>query len=221
MGGRSLAHYRNAAAIGAWVNFLITVGLGTALALAAEPRDRPVTAPKVPASLTVEPGHQAFLVGHASGTQNYVCLPSPSGFAWSLFAPAATLFDDERNPIATHFFGPNPFEADTIRAAWESSRDASRVWGRAVQSSADPHFVAPGAIPWLLVKVQDVGAQAGPAGGRGLLDTTFIQRVNTHGGAAPGSGCGQPSDVGSRAFVPYTADYVFYERARREGRDAR
>jgi hypothetical protein len=195
------------------------VALGTTLAFPVEPRLGHVMPPQVPANLEVEPGHEAFLVGHATGTQNYVCLPSGPGFAWSLFTPAATLFDDDRSPILTHYFGPNPFEDGTIRAVWQDSRDTSRVWGRAVQSSTDPHFVEAGAIPWLLVNVKDVGTQAGPTGGRNLPSTTFIQRVNTHGGAAPRSGCGQPSDVGHRAFVPYTADYVFYEKALRHGRD--
>jgi hypothetical protein len=191
--------------------------LGTPLAFAAEARHGHVALPQVPGNLEVEAGHEAFLVGHAKGTQNYICLPSGSSFAWSLFTPAATLFDDDHHAIVTHYFGPNPFEDGRIRAVWQDSRDTSRVWGRAIQSSADPHFVEAGAIPWLLVK--GVGARPGPMGGRELTDTTFIQRVNTHGGVAPGSGCGQPSDVGHRAFVPYTADYVFYEKAAHDGRD--
>jgi hypothetical protein len=195
------------------------VALGTTLALAAEPRQGHVMPPQVPANLEVEAGHVAFLVGHATGTQNYVCVPSGAGFAWSLFTPAATLFDDDHHPILTHYFGPNPFEDGMIRAVWQDSRDASRVWGRAVQSSTDPQFVERGAIPWLLVNVKDVGAQPGPTGGRSLTGTTFLQRVNTHGGAAPGSGCGRPSDVGHRVFVPYSADYVFYEKAVRHERD--
>jgi hypothetical protein len=191
--------------------------LGIPLAIAAETDHGPVMPPQVPPNLEVEPGHEAFLVGHATGTQNYVCLPSGSGFAWSLFTPAATLFDDDHSPLITHYFGPNPFEDGTTRAVWRHSRDASRVWGRAVESSTDPQFVESGAIPWLLVKVKDVGAQAGPTGGRNLTDTTYIQRVNTQGGAAPGSGCDQPSDVGHRAFVPYSAGYVFYEKVKRPG----
>jgi hypothetical protein len=200
---------------------LLVAGLAavaTTLALAAEPRHGHVVPPQVPAKLEVEPGHEAFVVGHAMGTQNYVCLPSGSGFAWSLFTPEATLFDDHHRPIITHYFGPNPFESGAIRAAWQHSRDASTVWGRVVQSSTDPQFVEAGAIPWLLVRVKDVGARPGPTGGRALADTTFIQRVNTHGGAAPGSGCGRPSDVGRRAFVPYSADYLFYEQTTRDGR---
>jgi hypothetical protein len=58
-----------------------------------------VTPPPVPDTLAVEAGNHAFLVGHAVGTQNYICLPCPnpttaaaqcpdaSGFAWLLFTP--------------------------------------------------------------------------------------------------------------------------------------
>jgi len=37
------------------------------------------------------------------------------------------------------------------------------------------------------------------------------QRVNTTGGVAPSTGCESQADVGHRAFVPYTADYVFFK----------
>jgi Protein of unknown function (DUF3455) len=161
-------------------------------------------------------------VGHAVGTQNYVCLPSGSGFAWTLFTPEAILFNGARKQIITHFFSPNPNPLDpntnprvvaegAIRAAWRHSRDSSTVWGQVKQgdSSSDPAFVAPGAIAWLLVTV--VGVQDGPKGGDALSDTTFIHRVNTSGGLAPSTGCASSADVGRQAFVPYTADYFFYE----------
>ena len=179
----------------------------------------PVTPPPVPAELEVDAGYRAFLVGHAVGTQNYVCLPTGSGFVWTLFTPQATLFEDNHRQVVTHFFGPNlspipPEEiAGTIRAAWQDSRDTSTVWGQVKpgDSSSDPAFVAPGAIPWLLVTV--VGAQDGPTGGHTLTATTFIQRLNTAGGVAPTTGCTLSTDVGHQAFVPYTADYFFHKAA--------
>jgi uncharacterized protein DUF3455 len=170
-----------------------------------------VRAPEVPAAIQVPEGNRAYLEGHALGTQNYVCLPSGAGFAWSLFTPEATLFNHHDRQIVTHFFGPNPAENGTVRAAWQHSRDTSTVWGAAVASSTDPDFVTPGAIPWLLV--QKTGVKDGPTGGDALSVTTFIQRVNTSGGAAPATGCAASTDVGRRAFVPYTADYVFFRDA--------
>ena len=80
-------------------------------------------------------------------------------------------------------------------------------------SSSDPAFVAPGAIAWLLVTV--VGAEDGPTGDK-LLETTFIQRLNTSGGVAPSTGCTSLADIGHQAFVPYTADYFFYKLTGRE-----
>jgi len=168
-----------------------------------------VSVPPVPANLEVPAPHQVVLVGHAVGTQNYVCLPSGAGVAWTLFTPQATLFRKTGKQLLTHFFSPNPVENSTVRAAWQNSRDSSTVWGLVAESSSDPNFVAPGAIPWLLVKT--AGVQEGPTGGDQVTDTTFIQRLNTIGGVAPTTGCGLASDIGNKAFVPYLADYFFYE----------
>jgi Protein of unknown function (DUF3455) len=175
-----------------------------------------VEPPPVPPALEVPAGNRPFLLGHAVGTQNYVCLPSGSGAAWVFFAPQATLFDDRDRQITTHFLSPNPDEGGTARATWQHSRDTSSVWALAVASSSDPAFVEPGAIPWLLLRV--VGAEPGPARGNNdrLTGTTFIHRVLTSGGVAPTTGCVQATDVGMRVLVPYTADYVFYEAARRD-----
>ncbi len=169
------------------------------------------TPPKVPANLEVPAGNTAFLVGHATGTQNYVCLPSGTGFAYVLFTPEATLFDEHGRQIITHFFSPNPFENGTIRATWQDS-DTSTVWGKVKPGDSASHLdfpdvVADGAIAWL--KVTAVGAKDGPRGGDKLSDTTFIQRLNTSGGVAPAD-CTKLADVGKEAFVPYTADYFFY-----------
>ncbi len=173
-----------------------------------------VTPPPVPPNIEVPAGNQPFLVGHAVGTQNYVCLPSDTGVAFKLFTPQATLFKDNDKQISTHFFSPNPFENGTIRATWQDSRDTSSVWGQGKPeySSSDPNFVAPGAIAWLLVKV--VGAQDGPKGGDALTATTYIQRLNTSGGVAPATGCAEATDLGKQAFVPYEADYYFYRAAK-------
>jgi hypothetical protein len=195
--------------------------LSTTLAF-ADDRHHRVTPPAVPDRIKVEDGNEAFLVGHATGSQNYVCLPSGTGFAWSLFTPEATLFNDDDDQIITHFFSLNPFEPGTIRATWQSSRDSSMVWAQAIKTAtftSDPQFVEQGAIAWVLLDVKNTGVQPGPTGGRRLTKTTFIQRVNTHGGSAPATGCAEAANVGSRAFIAYTADYVFYEQERDDDRD--
>jgi len=162
----------------------------------------------VPANLDVPAGNSAFLVAHAEGTQNYVCLASQSGFSWQFFGPQATLVDADEQQVATHFLSPNPVEGGTARATWQDSADTSAVWAGAIANSSDPAFVANGAIPWLLLRV--VGSQAGPQLGQNLTGTTFIQRVNTAGGLAPATGCRSALDAGKKALVGYSADYVFY-----------
>ena len=65
-----------------------------------------------------------------------------------------------------------------------------------------------GAIPWLLLRV--VGDDPGPGGGTFFSGTTFIQRINTAGGKAPVTGCKNAGDIGKKALVPYSTDYVFH-----------
>jgi hypothetical protein len=170
-----------------------------------------IVPPVVPAKLQAPAGDRPFLVGHAYGTQNYICLPAgKNGAAWTFFGPQATLFSDEGEQLTTHFLSPNPDENGTSRATWQDSRDTSSVWAVAIAISSDPAFVAPGSIPWLLLEV--VGSQYQPAWGDRLAPTTVIQRVNTLGGVAPATGCKLSADVGKKVLVPYTADYYFYRR---------
>ena len=166
---------------------------------------KPITPPKVPDNIVVLPPNRPFLVGHALGTQNYVCLPSGSEFKFKLFTPQATLFDGAGRQITTHFFSPDPDDPlGTIRATWQHSRDTSAVWGKVV--AGDNATVDPTAIDWLRVTVTTTeGGRSGV-----LARTTFIQRVNTTGGLAPSNGCSSAADVGKSAFVPYMADCVFY-----------
>jgi Protein of unknown function (DUF3455) len=167
-----------------------------------------VERPSVPGNLEVAAEYRPFPLAHADGTQNYICLPSGTGVAWTFFGPQATLFDGDLDQSMTHYLSPNPQEGGIPRATWRHSRDTSTVWAIAVEISTDAAFVAPGAIPWL--KLQVVGRQYGPDGGRKLTPTAFIQRVNTAGGVAPASGCAASTDIGKRALMPYTTDYVFY-----------
>ena len=59
------------------------------------------------------------------------------------------------------------------------------------------------AIPWLLLKATSTG-------GAGVFaNITSVQRLNTAGGVAPGTGCGS-STVSTETSVAYSADYYFY-----------
>jgi hypothetical protein len=194
----------------AWV---MVTGLGASAAFAQNGVPfGPKAPPAVPADLKVDDGYAVFFKAHATGTQNYICLPASGGVAWKFVAPQATLFqtfqDDLGQQVATHFLSPNPDEPGVARATWQHSIDSSRVWAKLYKPSSDANYVRPGAIPWFLLTV--VGQEDGPEGGSFLTRAVWIQRVNTDGGVAPASGCAVPADTGALALVPYTADYYFY-----------
>jgi hypothetical protein len=195
---------------------LITCGIVLAVAFTITPRlwaqADGVTPPAVPPNIQVPAGSKAFLAAHAVGTQDYICLPTGTGFTWTFFAPQATLFTDDDRQVITHFLSPDPFESGMPRPTWQDSRDTSTVRGKAVASSSDPAFVARDAIPWLLIEV--TGARDGPTHGQALTKTTFVQRVNTVAGIAPSTGCALSTDVGKSALVAYKADYFFYTQAK-------
>jgi len=199
---------------------ILAAALQSAVALAqpAAPTGSTIELPNMPSNLKVLAGNTPFLSGHAQGTQNYICLSVPGGFAWTFFSPQATLFFDFKlghneihQQIITHFLSENPQEGGKPRATWQSSLDSSEVWAATAPDgvSTDSNFVAPGAIPWL--KLQQVGTRRGPDGGDILANTTFVQRLRTSGGVAPATGCSQAGDVGAVALVPYSADYFFYK----------
>src|SRR3954466_11863983 len=80
------------------------------LAVSAVSHAQTVTPPDVPAGIEVLPPNEAFLIGHAFGSQNYECQPAASlgRVAWTLFTPQATLFGDSLEQLITHFNSPNP-----------------------------------------------------------------------------------------------------------------
>lgn len=203
---------------------LLPAALAASLLASLPAAADPVKPPPVPGNIQIPAGNKPFLLSHAIGTQNYSCLPAGVDaeghprFSWTLFTPQATLFGQNHKETATHIFSPNPFEVSPspftegpIRATWQDAKDASTIWGKVMpgDSSSDPAFVAPGAIPWLRVTI--VGAEDGPTGGDALTPTTYVLRVNTSGGVAPATGCGESTDVGHQAFVTYTADYIFFK----------
>src|SRR3954447_10631174 len=178
----------------------------------------------VSTTLTPNQGNSEFLATHAVGTQGYVCLPSGSGGAsWTVnnARPEATLFTNVFGAafqIITHFLSPveNPNDVGPKPprfgdATWQSSLDSSKVWAQkksAISAGSDASCPNAGAIDCLLL--QTIGSEPGPAGGKSLTQTTFIQRLNTNGGSAPAAGCSVFAEVGKQALVPYSADYFFF-----------
>lgn len=180
-----------------------TLPAGTASALQAT---------QIPAAIQVPAGHTVFLKTRAAGTLTYSCIAFPdNSMAWRFMVPQSTLFIDLQaangqtvQQIATHFVSFNP-SAGRADSTWQGSSDTSKVWGVRIAATT----VAPDAIPWLLLEAS--GTQPGPAGGSFFSQTKFIQRINTSGGLAPSTGCSQTANIGAIAFVPYTADYLFYK----------
>jgi hypothetical protein len=211
-----IARFRN--------KFVTALVLGSSLGTVTVASAQTVTPPTTPTQITPPAGNSAFLVGHAIGSQGYTCLPTSTGdTSWTIIPnrPEATLFTNifgQPLEIITHFTSINENPKEGVvpplsgNATWQSSFDSSRVWakttlGGVVVAGTDRDSCPNnGAIPCLLL--ESVGNKKGPAGGRLLANTTFVQRLNTNGGAAPTTSC----SVGQTQLVPYTADYYFYHQ---------
>ena len=158
--------------------------------------------PLVPAALAAPSGAMLAKRVHAVGVQIYTCTPPTGGgataaYTWALKAPDAKLYDTSCTLVGTHGAGPS----------WRSEADGSTVVGAAVASvdAPDTHT----AIPWLLLKaVSHTGTGV-------MSEVIAVQRVDTHGGVAPTSGC-DAAHVGVDTSVAYTATYYFYKGKRRD-----
>ena len=141
---------------------------------------------EVPPQLQPPVDEQLLFQLHAKGDQIYACKSESAQFNWTLKAPTLSF---STQPFGKHFAGPT----------WQAN-DGTRVTGKAAVSIASPDAES---IPWLLVKV------VSHDGNGALSRATTIQRLNTKGGKAPGSGC-DSDHVNQEVRVPYSADYFFY-----------
>lgn len=143
----------------------------------------------IPEQIQVPAGYSPIVTVHAKGDQIYQCTVNKSVYSWQTQAPDARLYDEQGQIVGNHTAGP----------IWEY-KEGSRVQGRVV-SKLDR---APEeAISWLLVEV--VAHK-----GNGLFsNVSFINRINTHGGLPPLSGC-DANHLGAEKRSGYTADYIFY-----------
>jgi hypothetical protein len=149
-------------------------------------------APEVPDVIKLPDGNRLAFYLDAEGVQIYECRASataPSGFAWSLLAPDADLFKPNGRPAGTHYAGPT----------WEYL-DGSTVVAARVSSYVDD----PASIPWLLLSATS------HTGTGKMSKVSFIHRLYTSGGIAPGPGC-DADHVGAQTSVDYTTTYYFYE----------
>jgi hypothetical protein len=149
-------------------------------------------APKaLPPTLQVPNGHVVLFKVEAKGVQIYKSAMGANP-KWVFEAPLANLYDTDGKHVGRHYEGPT----------WES------IDGSKVKKPADEKPVsadAPNAksdIPWLLIALKSDGDKAGV-----LSKAQYVQRIETKGGIMPVT---PPTKAGERAFVEYTAIYVFY-----------
>jgi len=145
----------------------------------------------LPEAVRVPTGHQMVMKAVGVGELTYECRAKATdamAFEWVFVGPVAKLIDGANKEVGKYYAGPT----------WEAS-DGSKVTGK--QLAVSP--AAPGNIPMQLVKTD-------PAMGSGAMTgVTYIQRLNTKGGVAPGAACDATSK-GRRQQVAYEADYAFY-----------
>jgi hypothetical protein len=170
--------------IGLAVAAVAAFGVGgvAASASAAGAASTPATSGhrEVPEAIRVPDGNKRIAVMPARGVQTYQCTAG----VWTFLQPDAIL----RNhgvPEVLHSKGP----------VWTSVVD-----GSSVTAAAQANSPVSNSIPQLLLRST---GNRGP----GLLSAvTYIQRLNTTGGASPTGACTD----GVTASVPYTADYAFW-----------
>jgi len=152
----------------------------------------------LPAILKVEEGNKLSYRTYATGVQIYEVRRSatnPNSISWVNIAPSATLYlkPDFTHQVGTHYGGPG----------WEFSKGPYKG-EKTVAAKLQGETVDPTAVPWLLLKANDVLSSAGN-------QVTFIQRVCTTGGLPPAIPATE-SNLGQQERIPYTAVYLFYEK---------
>jgi hypothetical protein len=153
--------------------------------MAAATTETTAAEPLVPAPA----GARLVLETAGQGVQIYACEKTADSYRWAFKAPDAALFDRTGRQVGTHFAGPT----------WQLA-DGSRITGEVVAHAPAP---APGAIPWLLLRVTTHT-------GSGLLSrVALVRRIDTQGGTAPAAACGA-AQASTEARMRYTATYLFY-----------
>jgi hypothetical protein len=150
------------------------------------------TAEDVSANLTPPAGSVLLFELDARGVQIYACEANPddaAAFVWTFKAPEADLFNRRGEVVGHHFAGPT----------WQG-HDGSAVVGTVLERADSPD---PSAIPWLLLEAKE------RTGSGAFATITYVQRLDTVGGAAPSEGC-DADHAGDEVRQPYEATYAFY-----------
>jgi len=155
-----------------------------------------LTLPTTPDDIKPPAGTTLVHHFHAIGTQNYTCTATPGTggaeptYGYGASTPEALLYDSCGKEVIHHFAGPT----------WQWLADSSSVKGAKIKG-----VDVTGSIPLLLLK-------ATPQTTTGELSAvSYIQRLDTTGGAAPAAATCTAAHVGEVTKVNYTANYYFYE----------
>jgi hypothetical protein len=189
--------FANPAATAALVGSLLIGGANSAVAApdssaaAAADAQRSGVTPNSKLDPTIRVNEEENKIGvvlRGSGKQVYDCTDG----VWKLREPVATLSTLRGAPVGIHGVGP----------FW-ASFDGSRVNGSAaVTSPQPPPPPASRNVAWLKL----VGSSVGTGGVFSKI--TFIQRIDTKGGATPTSGCTGTATIA----VDYSTIYVFWTK---------
>ena len=174
-------------------NRLLLAGIVAALAVLSLVAQVALAGPPSPTGVPgqIQPdvgSNKVFLIGQGVGVQIYTC----NGSVWSAAVPRANLYGDNGKLIIKHFAGPS----------WQA-KDGSKVVGTVVDK-VTPDLSA---IPWVLLSAKTTPG----ADGDRLVDTTFIQRLDTVGGLQPPAADCNAATAGTVVESPYTAEYVFWK----------
>jgi len=184
--------------------------------------------PVTPTAITPPEGSHLFLVGHAFGSQGYVCLPKDGSVSWTVNGarPEATLFATffgEPIQIITHFLSHNddPKAPQPVAFGNATCRALSTAAKCGQVQPRDNHCRRHGReLPEYgldCLPVADSNRNGRRANGRqNPVQNHLYPTPEDEGGSAPANpatGCLTTSDVGHQVLVPYTADYLFYRGA--------
>jgi hypothetical protein len=163
---------------------------------AGNPLSTPIDPAGLPSAVQVPAGQKMSLALAGDGEIIYECRIQGSAtgrYGWVYVRPEIKLLDSGGKQVGRYFGPPDTWDY------WAGSRVTATEVATATSGE--------GNLPLQLLK-------ASPAtGSRGALTgTTYIQRVNVKGGAAPTGPC-EWINVGQSRAVKFTADFVFYRAA--------
>ena len=143
-------------------------------------------------AIKVPDGNKLQLTVHAKGDQIFHCVLKTGVYSWKWHAPEAKLYDSQTQAlVGSHGAGPS----------W-TYKDGGSVKAKVTQKVDAPDKAS---AAWLLLEVTEHQRDGV------LAQASYIQRINTQGGASPTSGC-DANHLGAEKRIPYSADYNFFSK---------